>query len=757
MREQQWKSMIENGQHLDLDSSEFASFTFWLNNEGIGIGEIIDKRAILIKELCSVLHPYWPSQHADFIKSEKDWLEKAESGYGKWVYYPWLNKIVWLLELTEFLLVRTSRNKHLITEQEQEELQRKSIGIVGLSVGHSIAAALAMECCGRELRLADFDSLDLSNLNRIRASVVQIGLPKTTIAYRTLSEINPYLKIKLWEDGLNESNIHEFLSGLDLVIEECDSLDIKILCREKARELQIPVLMETADRGMIDIERFDLEPNRPIFHGLAGDISATQLKGLTTEEKVPFVLPLVGGEHLSVRMKASMLEINRSIKSWPQLGAQVQMGSGLAADLARKILLNQVKVSGRFYLDPDKIFENESTSWFIEHEHVYSPANFIDLESCKKHSVKLGDHGIHPLPDEEQLVKWINLACLAPTGGNMQHWWWIQHGKTLYLYEDESRSFSYLNYRNSGSDFGFGAAIENLSLAAKHDGVKLNVNYFPDSTFTSCIASITAVKQEIEVSDSDYRLFNAITVRCTDRRANGIPVEHIGNLETELSKLIQSSRFRLSLTQDVSLIQQTSEEVGLADRLRLLNPQAHADFLGEMRWTKEENDSRLDGIDIATCYLNPSDLAVIGIAKDRNAFEFLEQQRLGKGLGELTAKLVRESPGLGLLIGNSDDRISYLDAGSIAERIWLEANGLSISFQPVSPITFLYLRNRGGGPGLLKWQKQLLSESESRFRIAWKINTYEYPLFLFRFFKQNSFPVRSLRRPVNEVFFKQQV
>jgi hypothetical protein len=26
--------------------------------------------------------------------------------------------------------------------------------------------------------------------------------------------------------------------------------------------------METSDRGVLDVERFDLEPDRPIFHGL---------------------------------------------------------------------------------------------------------------------------------------------------------------------------------------------------------------------------------------------------------------------------------------------------------------------------------------------------------------------------------------------------------------------------------------------------------------------------------------------------------
>jgi len=50
-----------------------------------------------------------------------------------------------------------------------------------------------------------------------------------------------------------------FLMDSTSVIEECDSLDMKFLVREAARDRQIPVIMETSDRGVLDVERFDLE------------------------------------------------------------------------------------------------------------------------------------------------------------------------------------------------------------------------------------------------------------------------------------------------------------------------------------------------------------------------------------------------------------------------------------------------------------------------------------------------------------------
>src|SRR5262249_35954029 len=107
--------------------------------------------------------------------------------------------------------------------------------------------------------------------------------------------------------------------------------------------------------GLLDIERFDLEPERPIFHGAVGDLDPTRLRGLTTEEKVPYVLKIIGADTISARLRASLLEVEQSISTWPQLASAVAMGGAVAADIARRILLDQHRSSGRFFVDVDDI------------------------------------------------------------------------------------------------------------------------------------------------------------------------------------------------------------------------------------------------------------------------------------------------------------------------------------------------------------------------------------------------------------------
>lgn len=279
--------------------------------------------------------------------------------YGKWVYYPWAKKLVHLLDKDEFIEVRTNRNKNKITGVEQEMLSLKKIGVIGLSVGSAIATTMAMERICGELKLADFDSLDLSNLNRLKSSVFDIGINKTVLCARQIAEIDPYIKITTFKEGINASNIDEFLSKdgkLDLLVEECDTLSIKLLARQRSKQFKIPVLMDTNDRGMIDIERYDLDENYPILHGLVPEMEFFDTDTVSPSERLEFVLKILGKDSISARLSDSIKDMGKTLCSWPQLSSSVELGAGSATTVARRILLGQSNSSGREYVDVEKLF-----------------------------------------------------------------------------------------------------------------------------------------------------------------------------------------------------------------------------------------------------------------------------------------------------------------------------------------------------------------------------------------------------------------
>jgi hypothetical protein len=117
--------------------------------------------------------------------------------------------------------------------------------------------------------------------------------------------------------------------------------------------------MDTNDNGMIDIERFDLEPKRPIFHGLIDHLDVSNIENAkTNEEKLPFVASIIGMETISPRLKASFAEVGKTITTWPQLASSVALGGAITCDVSRKILLNQLTISGRFFVNIDEIIKN---------------------------------------------------------------------------------------------------------------------------------------------------------------------------------------------------------------------------------------------------------------------------------------------------------------------------------------------------------------------------------------------------------------
>lgn len=311
-----------------------------------------------IVELLACRNPSLQKQEILDQNMVEDHLAKNKQSienYGVWVHYPWKNQLVHILDEEEFIEVRTNRNKYKITQEEQDLLRTKKVGIIGLSVGRAVATTIALERIAGEIRLADFDRIELSNLNRIQAPLTELGLNKTITTAREIAELDPFINVKCYDQGLSESNIHDFLltnEKLDLLIEECDDLKLKVFSRIVCRELSIPVVMELNDNCIVDIERFDLEAERPIFHGLVDEsLEFKDYNNLDIEEKTQIILKIFPSEVLSARTLESFKEVNKSIVSWAQLGSEVIYGGALLVRISKMIFLGEYNNSGRFSFD----------------------------------------------------------------------------------------------------------------------------------------------------------------------------------------------------------------------------------------------------------------------------------------------------------------------------------------------------------------------------------------------------------------------
>ncbi len=311
-------------------------------------------------ELFGVKNPslvYTPDFKEKFDKYLKE-LESAGEIWqqGNWVFFPWSSILVHILKEPDYYLVRTARNKNLINAGEQNKFYNSTIGIGGLSVGSSVAFALVLQGGAKHLKLADMDRLALSNTNRILMGVDNLGVLKVEMAARRIYEINPYAVIDLFPEGLKKENMEKFFEGLDVVIDELDNLAVKYLIREQAKKHKVPVVMaaDNGDNAAVDIERYDLDENTPYFHGRMGEVSYDLLSKLDKFGIGKMITKHVGPENVTKRMQESLMEMGKTIVSWPQLGGAALINGAAVAYCVRKILNKQPLEMNRSLISIDE-------------------------------------------------------------------------------------------------------------------------------------------------------------------------------------------------------------------------------------------------------------------------------------------------------------------------------------------------------------------------------------------------------------------
>jgi molybdopterin/thiamine biosynthesis adenylyltransferase len=588
----------------------------------------------------------------------------------RWAYYPWRRTLVRLLGPTAFRSLRLDRNRNKLTTAEQARLGELRVGVIGLSVGHAIAHALALEGICGHLRLADFDHLELSNLNRIPATVLDLGLNKAVIVSRRIAELDPYLEVELIPEGLEDGNLDAFVAGLDILVEECDSLDVKALVREAARARRVPVLMETSDRGLLDVERFDLEPDRPIFHGLLGDVDAAELRGLSTHDKVPHVLRILEPDHLSSRMAASMAEIDETLTTWPQLAGDVLLGAASIATAVRAIGRGDPLPSGRARVDLDRTVRS-----------VAEPPSPFEVPTAPTS---------HPstLPPTDPLLAVAEAAALAPSGGNAQPWRLAPTSSGLDIHLDPSRTSS-MDVAFRGSYVAIGAATLNARIAAAAHGFSVAVHHFPDGTEESVVSRIELT--ECDAGPRMERLYSLVRARSTNRHpGDGRPIDR--TVVDDLRDAVGAEGGRLHLLTDRRDLTEYAELLADSDRLRFLTPHLHEEMMGELRWPGL--DDLHDGIDVRTLELDDSDLAKLAVARRSDVMAQLAAWGGGRALGDTSRERVPTSSAVAVITVNDAHPASYVRGGSAVQRLWLEAMDKGLSVQPVSPVSVFALDDR---------------------------------------------------------------
>jgi molybdopterin/thiamine biosynthesis adenylyltransferase len=168
------------------------------------------------------------------------------------------------------------RNIGVVTSSDQETLRKTHVAVAGCgAIGSNALNILARAGVGA-FSLADPDTFSVSNINRqFGATLETAGRNKADVLAEAALSINPSVKIKKFEEGLNSDNMDDFLEGADAVLDGIDFLEpaIRKELISKAQQKGLHVFLAPALGFGISLVVFS--PEGPGFDEFFGKLSAS--------------------------------------------------------------------------------------------------------------------------------------------------------------------------------------------------------------------------------------------------------------------------------------------------------------------------------------------------------------------------------------------------------------------------------------------------------------------------------------------------
>ncbi len=217
----------------------------------------------------------------------------------------------------------------------QRKLRHAKVLLVGAGgLGAPTALYLAAAGVG-EIGLVDFDSIDLSNLQRqVLYTTPDVGRPKLAVAKERLEALNPGARITPYEERLTSENALDIVGRYDIVVDGTDNFPTRYLVNDASVLLGKPNVYGSIYRFEGQVSVFDAkrgpcyrclypEPPPPdlvpscaeagvlgVLPGLVGVLQATETVKLILGRGEPLIGRLLLYDALSLKFRELKLRKN---------------------------------------------------------------------------------------------------------------------------------------------------------------------------------------------------------------------------------------------------------------------------------------------------------------------------------------------------------------------------------------------------------------------------------------------------------------
>ena len=594
-----------------------------------------------------------------------------------------------------YLEVALARNAGLLSSADQERLLNARVAIPGLGgVGGVHLVTLSRMGIGG-FKLAEFDRFEPANVNRqYGAKVDHFGQPKLEAMVAEARQINPFLDLSLFPEGVNAANVTSFLDGVDLVVDGIDffAFEVRRLIFNTARRMGIPVV--TAGPMGFSAAMLVFMPAK----GMSFDEYFAIDEGMSLEEKLlAFFIGLAPRATQMDYIDATRIDMRA--QQGPSIAAACQLCASVAATEAVRILLQRPGICpAPYYFQYDPLVRKFHRGQLrMGNRH---PLQRLKLKRLKSHWLN-GDGPLRaswkpaPLVNPKAtrlsgpVVDYILQAAIrAPSGDNCQPWRFrVDHNRiSLYLRPEVDRSL--FNVEQYASLIACGAAVENMRMAASRYGFEAHTTF------------LAHPQEPLRIADIDFEATGATE----DPLQSFIPERHTNRtvydgraidprvLATLAAQCNGFPDVELDLLTDRRRLRQIARLVWQADRIRLENRQLHAHFMKMVRFTTDEALSHRDGLPIGNLEAGKGGEIFLRLTRPWAAMNACNHLGASRLIARISYNGIMQASAVGLVKCRDHAPESYLEGGRALQRIWLAATRAGLDFQPMTAITLFWLR-----------------------------------------------------------------
>ncbi|MBL4584154.1 MAG: ThiF family adenylyltransferase [Pseudomonadales bacterium] len=582
-----------------------------------------------------------------------------------------------------------SRTVGWLTAAELQLIRTKRVAIAGMGGVGGIHLLTHTRLGISNFNIADFDHFDLHNFNRQSgANMESIGEPKTAVMEKMAKQINPELDIRIFEQGLTDENLNDFLDGVDIYVDALDffALDIRRKVFARCEELGIPAIT-AAPIGM-GAGLLAFLPGKMTFE------EYFQLEGKDEQEQL--IRFLVGLTPSAIQRKyliePSAVNFNQRKASSTPIGCE--LCAGFAASMSLKLLLNRGRVPAAPHgLHYDAYLNKLKKTW----------RPFGNRNPLQRAVIVLAKKIIHDEPAVEQpaatqytrpIDQILDIARWAPSGDNSQVCRFeIINEHQLNLHTQDTRDHCVYDLQGHASQLSTGTMLENIRIAATHFGLATSWSIINSATGQSPSINIQFIADAAITADP---LHSHIKTRSVNRKPySAAPLNT--RQKSALSEAIPEG-YHLIWIEGGSAKRAITKLLYKNAGLRLKLPEAYATHSQNIEWNAQFSEDKIPdqalGVNPITRKLMQWSLHSFSRVKLLNNY-------LG---GSYAARLEMDiipslMSGAHFFIAADQPPQTpqdFINAGIATQRFWLTATQLGLQLQPeMTPLIFSEYINDG--------------------------------------------------------------